>query len=106
MPTSVWNTPIGSSAQYVAADLFNSTMPPPRNFFSDDDYFIVTKASDSLVPWYKQGWWGPPSGTGHCNITGPFLKQLRFPYNYTMRAFGGNNGAGLLQPDGHTLQEM
>jgi len=106
LASSVWNTPIGSEAEFVTAGIFNASQSPPRNFFSDDDYFFVTSASDPLTAWYKQGWWGPPSGTGHCNITGPLVDHLRFPHNVTVTAFGNNNGAGLLQPDGHTLIEM
>ncbi|CAF1646122.1 unnamed protein product, partial [Didymodactylos carnosus] len=50
--------------------IFRSPFPLPANFFSDDDYFIITSTNDPLTVWYNQGWWGNPSGAGHCNIMG------------------------------------
>jgi hypothetical protein len=75
----------------------------PKNFFSDDDYFIVTTSDDPPTPWYNQGWWGNPRGEAHCNITGKFVGNISFPANLTVREFGNNNAAALLQPDNHTI---
>lgn len=100
---SIWNTAIGSGAQYAAAGIFAAGKPQPESFFSDDDYFIVTQASDPQVPWYSQGWWGQPSGFAHCNVSGPLVGPIHFPANLTVTEFGNNNAAALLQPDNRTL---
>ena len=103
LSTSIWNTPIGSGAVFHDPGIFRSPFPLPDNFFSDDDYFIVTSSNDPLTVWYNQGWWGNPSGVGHCNITGEFAGPIHFPANLTVTAFGNNNAAALLQPDNHTI---
>jgi hypothetical protein len=85
------------------AGIFRAPFPLPDNFFSDDDYFIVTASTDPLTPWYNQGWWGNPSGTAHCNITGGFVEYISFPANLTVTEFGNNNAAALLKPDNHSI---
>lgn len=103
LPTSIWNTPIGSGAIFHDPGIFRSPFPLPFNFFSDDDYFIVTTNNDPPTPWYDQGWWGDPDGEAHCNIIGKFVDNILFPVNLTVRDFGNNNAAALLQPDNHTI---
>jgi hypothetical protein len=75
----------------------------PKDFFSDDDYFIPTTAADPQVDWFSQGWWGNPSGEAHCNITGSLVGKLNFPAELTVTEFGNNNAAAILQPDNDTL---
>ncbi len=99
LSTSIWNTPIGSGAVFHDPGIFRPPFPLPDNFFSDDDYFIVTTNSDPLTPWYNQGWWGPQS---HCDIIGKLVGNISFPANLTVTQ-GGNNAAALLQPDNHTI---
>ena len=106
LSTSIWNTPIGSDAIFHDPGIFRPPFPLPKNFFSDDDYFIVTTSSDPLTPWYNQGWWGPPGGEAHCNVTGRFVRNISFPLNVTVREYGNNNAAALLQPDKHTIINM
>jgi len=103
LSTSIWNTAIGSNAQYHDPGIFHSPFPLPNNFFSDDDYFIVTSENDPLTPWYNQGWWGNPGGEAHCNITGHFVRNISFPANLTVQEYGNNNAAALLQPDNHSI---
>jgi hypothetical protein len=55
----------------LRAQIFQNNSEPRGGFFSDDDYFIVTSVNDPVVPWYSQGWWGNPTGSAHCDITGP-----------------------------------
>ena len=46
---SAWNTPLGSSAEFVSANLFNTSRQGYEafyNFHSDDDYVIITTASE------------------------------------------------------------
>jgi len=52
--TSIWNTPLGTGAVFSPAMLFPADMGPAYAMQSDDDYFIVTSASDPIVPWYNQ----------------------------------------------------
>jgi hypothetical protein len=108
---SAWNTPLGSSAEFMSANLFDSSRGQGYeafyNFHSDDDYFIITTESDPLVPWFNQGHWGgPATHEAYCNITGKFVKELHFPKNLTVNMWGNNNAAGLLQPDSRTLFTM
>ena len=103
LSSSIWNTPIGSGAVFHDPGIFRAPFRLPKHFFSDDDYFIVTSSDDPLTPWYHQGWWGKPTGEGHCNITGPLFGYIPFPANLTVRAFENNNAAALLQPDNHTI---
>ena len=100
---SIWLTPIGSNAQYMDAGLFRNKSYPPNDFFSDDDYFIVTKDTDPVFPWYNQGWWGTNGNLTHCDVIGHYVNTLHFPANLSVTAFGNNNAAGILQPDNDTL---
>jgi hypothetical protein len=71
----------------------------PSNFFSDDDYFVVTASNDPSTPWYDQDGYGPG---GPCNISGKLIGNILFPANLTVTELG-NNAAALLQPDNHTI---
>ena len=103
LSTSIWNTPIGSGAVFHDPGIFRSPFPLPKHFFSDDDYFIMTSATDPPTPWYNQGWWGYPRDEAHCNITGKFLRNISFPYNVTVTGFNNNNAAAILLPDNHSI---
>lgn len=97
--TSIWNTPIGSDARFHDPGLFRPPFSLPDDFFSDDDYFIVTSENDPPTPWYNQGWWTPES---HCDIKGKLVGNIAFPANLTITK-GGNNAAAILQPDNRTI---
>ena len=99
LSNSIWNTPIGSGAIFHDPGLFRPPFPLPYNFFSDDDYFIITTRNDPLTPWYDQSEWGP---WPHCNITGKLTANISFPFNVTVAELG-NNAAALLLPDNHTI---
>jgi hypothetical protein len=99
LSTSIWNSPIGTGAVFHDPGIFRPPFSLPYNFFSDDDYFIVTASNDPLTPWYDQSQWGPYP---HCNITGNLTANIRFPYNVTVTELG-NNAAAFLLPDNHTI---
>lgn len=103
LSTSIWNTPVGTGAVFHDSGIFRSPHPLPQNFFADNEYFLVTTDNDPWTPWYHQGCWNKPCGEAHCNITGKLVGNIRFPYNVTVRAFGNNSVAALLQPDNHSI---
>lgn len=102
LSTSIWNTPIGSGAVFHDPNVFRASFPLPDYFFSDDDYFIVTSSTDPPTEWFNQGWWGDPD-EHHCNIVGNFIRNISFPYNFTVRGFDNNNAAAILLPDNHSI---
>ena len=95
----------------------------PRQFHSDADHFVAVSASDPLVSWWIQGWWGtggskaggstcvptPANCFCHCEVlpdAPAFAKKLHLPYEFvTNRSDGcaGNNGLAMLQPDNITV---
>lgn len=97
--TTVWNVPVGAAAVYAPANLFPAA--PPRNIFSDDDYFITTAASDPRIDWVNQGHW---NSTPDCDRFpwAPVVGQLHWPADLTITE-PGNNALALLQPDNDTL---
>jgi hypothetical protein len=109
-PTSIWNMPIGSNARYVNAEIGS------RGFGTDIDHFVVTSASDPLVPTYM-----PPTFLqGRCSGTTPqqqaqwhpeAAQPLHVPTNLIIPdaiTSGGiystpNSSSAFLEPDGRTL---
>lgn len=105
-PGSIWNTPIGSSAQYAPAGIYagppGSRTGPPVQFHIDQDLLVVTTPEDPSTPWWDQG--GFP---GSCVNGGSLKGAMVLPVDYAMDcAVANNNGAGLLQPDGDTVMEV
>jgi len=103
LSTSIWNTPIGSGAVFHDPGIFRPPFALPNNFYSDDEYFIVTTSNDPLTPWYNQGLWGKFDPEVYCNITGKFVANIHFPFNLTATRFRNNNVAAILQPDNQTI---
>ena len=103
-PQSIWNTPIGSGAQFVPANIFVPSKPPPNYFRIDPAIIVATAATDPIVPWYNQGHWGSPkTNDSYCAITGPLIDRVHFPANLTFTDFGDNAFASVLKPDGRTV---
>lgn len=98
--TSIWNMPIGSNAQYVAANIPQASYTSP-----DSNWFVITRSSDPVRNVYQPGAWGP----GRCTGTS-FVTTTPFPDNYIVPdATSGstpNNAAAILQPDGRTLVQL
>ena len=99
---SIWNMPIGSNANYVAAEI------EPAGYISGDvDYYIVTTEADPLVPWYNPDSWMK----GRCSNTGKGRNDyLHVPQDLIVPDATAektpNNSAAFLQPDGKTLIQM
>eukprot|EP01047_Picozoa_sp_COSAG01_P002612 COSAG01_NODE_70_length_28755_cov_34.709067_11_plen_440_part_00 len=64
---SIWNTAIGSAAQFAPANLFDPEDPRgiPDNFHNDQDFLLRVSTSDPVTHWINQGDWGADD---HCTI--------------------------------------
>eukprot|EP00041_Stephanoeca_diplocostata_P014879 m.281502 g.281502 ORF g.281502 m.281502 type:complete len:423 (+) comp19839_c0_seq14:29-1297(+) len=117
---SIWNTAIGSSAKFSAANLFVPMLREPTQFHNDQDFFLKVTTNDPLVDWVNQGDWG---GDDHCTITGNVVTQIRLPKNWTSASDcipgdnnpnncrskpnqPNNNAMGVLLEDNETIVQM
>lgn len=98
---SIWNTPIGSNAQYIDAQIGEA-----ENLTVDVDYFYVLDANDPLRPLYAPGNWGPgrSTGTDFQNIALPIANDFLIE-DATDRSTP-NNAAAFLLPDGRTVVQL
>ena len=99
--TTVWNTAIGADAVYAPANLFPNATPPHDGVFIDEDYLVITSASDPEIQWFDQGHW---NATPNCEQFpwAPLVGTVPWPQNLTITQ-GGNNALALLRPDGDSL---
>lgn len=107
---SIWNTPIGSGAQYVPAG-FES----PSYVSTDPTYFydLSTMNSSDYASYDLKTPDGAPSGNnvGRCNGTTP-LGTIEFPNSEvvpdgTESPYSTpNNVTAIVQPDGRTIQQL
>jgi len=105
--TSIWNTPIGSNAVYVPANLPAdprgqawATMP------QIDGEIIILQPTSNLTPIQKNSaaW----SGGDRCapdNTTSTPLQNVPIPATLTVPNGGGNNSAAVLGADGQTIYQ-
>jgi hypothetical protein len=99
---SIWNMPIGSGAQYVAANLDGTPGPDKWTPMPQiDDEPIILKPTAPLVSLMTSSvaW----SGGNRCGATGGQLAMIPVPANYTIGNSGDNNSAAILMPDGRTI---
>jgi hypothetical protein len=95
---SIWNTPIGSSAQYTPAGF-----PAEANGVNfDQDIVMKTSGSDPARPWYQPGSW-----SYRCSGSYNTGKTIRLPDTFLVADPNGSqntpNYAGtFLRPDGRT----
>jgi chitodextrinase len=104
---SIWNTPIGSDAEYVSGGHF----PGQGYIHADDEIHLKAKASDPIRTIYSPGSW-----TQRCAGTTPgeFESEMHFPDGIVIPdaiTTGGvyetpNNVAAILKPDGRTLVQL
>jgi hypothetical protein len=104
--TSIWNTPIGTNAEYVDAGIYtnaDSLRGPPVNFHNDQDWLIQSSPSDPLVDWVDDSGNFP----GMCGAQGKIApEQVPLPRTLVTDCVANNNGAGVLLPDNRTLVQM
>ena len=103
--TSIWNTPIGSNAVYVYAQL---PSVPRGNAWAAmpqiDDEIIVTSPTAPSTPVAKStaGW----SGANRCGpigVTAQALQAVPLPQEFVVPNSGSNNSAAILASDGRTI---
>jgi len=99
---SIWNMPIGSEAQYVAANLDGTPgsdewTPMPQ---IDDEPIILKPTAPLVALMASSAAW---SGANRCNATGGQLAMIPVPANYTLGNSGANNSAAILMQDGRTI---
>lgn len=112
--SSIWNTPIGTEAQFVAANLYNEVN---TSKFHVDTEYIVPKGED-VVRVIDQGWWGAepkdvaakcPNATKknlfcHCTVVGPTTQTtVAVPRDFVVHTTGNNEGTIFLNKT-HVLQ--
>ncbi len=96
---SIWNTPIGSNAEYIPA-----LMTPPAKVFVEETYFVVAQAGDALRELRLPG----PRPDAPCSGT-QVVDSLPVPDSFVLTAVANAslaNATSLLLPDGHTLREL
>jgi hypothetical protein len=120
--SSIWNTPIGSGAVYVPANLVAALDDPTDHFANGDPIdvgwtpmphideeriVLVPTAPLTTINYSSAGW---QQGADRCIATPlpdpnfTFLpKDVPIPTNYTVPNDRKNSGAAFLMPDGHTL---
>lgn len=98
---SIWNTPIGSRAIYVNANIEWAAFGA-----ADVDHFYVLNPDDPLQPLFAIGNWGPgrSSGTFYQNIALPLPEDFVIPDATSITT--PNNSTAFLMPDGRTLVQV
>ena len=100
---SIWNTPIGSEAQYVPSGLTNA-----QQVIVDTNYLFKVPAGAPEQPVYQNPDWSDrckgtlaqPRWVGNPRKTMPIGDDMIVPIS------GSNNAAAFLMPDGKTLVQM
>jgi hypothetical protein len=106
---SIWNMPIGSNAQYVAANL----LPSPRNaqwatvFDPEPERIVMTPNAPLTTFNYSSAAW---SGADRCSPTGGggigVPVSVPMPADYIVPNSNHNEGAAFLAADGRTVIQM
>ena len=102
--SSIWNTPIGSSAEFIPANLYDSATGkrrPPTQFHNDQDWIILTTEGDPSTPWIDDSGRFP----GGCiQLQKNATQQIsHFPSSLVVDCIANNNAAAILFPDGETI---
>ena len=94
--TSIWNTPIGSGAVYVPAQLG----APTGGMSADQDVIILTPTSPLTSVYTNTAAW---TGADRCPASDPILYTIPMPASLVIPNSGENNSMAALMPDGATL---
>jgi hypothetical protein len=99
---SIWNMPIGSNAQYVAANLKGN---PGNNIWAgmpyiDEEKIIMTPTAPlTKLNFSSAGW----SGKNRCAATGGLVYTVPMPSSYVVPHSTQNNSAAFLLADKRTI---
>lgn len=99
---SIWNMPIGSGAQYAAANL---SANPGNNIWAgmpgaDQEQIILTPTAPLVnINTSSVGW----SGGNRCVATGGLIASVPMPSNYIIPNSTSNSSAVFLMPDRRSL---
>jgi hypothetical protein len=95
--SSIWNMPIGSGADYVAAHI---APPTAKTLISDQD-IIVMDPSAPLTPLLpSSAGWG---GGDRCSGSGSALASVPIPSDFMVSSNGRNDALAVVMPDGQTV---
>jgi hypothetical protein len=99
--TSIWNMPIGSGAKYVPAGL-----KAAPHIGLDEEWMIITKASDPIQPIYAPSSWQ----TRWPGNQSQKLGEMRVPDSLIIedarQGYTPNACSAFLQPDGRTVKQL
>jgi hypothetical protein len=100
--TSIWNMPIGSNAQYVAANMSGN---PGNTIWAlmpgvDDEKIVLTPTAPMTALYASNAGW---TGKDRCPATGALLLTVPMPSNYVVPNSTGNNSAAFLMADKRTI---
>ena len=97
---SIWNMPIGSGAQYVAANLnpnLGSSAGLPQ---VDDEHIVMTPTAPATAIYSSSAGW---SSASRCNATGGVLTTVPMPSNYIVANSSANSSSAFLAADKRTV---
>jgi hypothetical protein len=109
--SSIWNTPIGSSATYVQPTGIPTYLPVSGSNFTpmpgiDPEHIVLTPAAPSRTIAYSSAGW---TGTSRCAATGGSNGGLPItvpvPDSYVVPSDNTNSCATFLQADGRTISQ-
>jgi hypothetical protein len=101
--TSIWNTPIGSGAVYVAADIKVAT---GTTLEADDDVIVLTPAAPSTDIYVNTADWDPTMS--RCPVQGALLFAAPIPSDFVVpdpMQETPNSGLAVLLADGRTIKQ-
>jgi hypothetical protein len=101
--TSIWNTPIGSGAVYVAADIKAAT---GTTLEADDDVIVLTPTAPSTDIYVNTADWDPTMS--RCPVQGALLFAAPMPSDFVVpdpMQQTPNSGLAVLLADGRTIKQ-
>jgi hypothetical protein len=100
---SIWNTAVGSGANYQPAGIVsNLAQGWPTGFGEDQDVIVMAPTAPLTDVYYNSVAW---NGGDRCPAQGSLLASVPVPSNYVLPNSGDNNSAAFLLPDTTTVEQ-